>query len=343
MTANIEQQLTEEYLRVIQYCEENDVPDYMSVISKEYLDGGWKFYTRLFDSIPNDFTDKVVVDFGCKYGHLLPYLVAKGASKVIGLDAEQEYVEVGKSVFEQVLPDCQCELIEDGLIPLQPNSVDIIFVNEVISHINPAYLDTVFSEWARILKMGGIVFISDGNNAASQLCLKKLLPLYEAWENGPDGRSTDRDYVAKSYLTRRKEIIRELLPDLAEDKVQYVAVNTSGLFGETLKKIILNYGKTGELIERPYRSGTYPTNPRGSGVVMERTFHPLALEKHLFTYGIFAKQILPERQKPEAGDTWVSKFDYYMTEYNYYKKMVEQPDHERGAGEGFKMLGRKVW
>lgn len=343
MNANIEERLTSEYQRVLEYCEDHNVPDYMQVQSKLFCEGRWRDYTPLIDCIQMDFSGKVVLDFGCKYGHLLPYMVAKGASKVIGLDAEPEYIDMAKTVFENVLPDCQCELVTDGLIPLQPNTVDIIFVNEVISHVNPAYLDTVFSEWARILKMGGIVFISDGNNAASQLCLKKLLPLYEAWENGPDGRSTDRDHVAKSYLTRRKEIVRELLPELDEDKVHYLAMNTSGLFGETLKKIVIDYGNTGELIERPYRSGTYPTNPGASGVVMERTFHPLALEKHLFTYGIFAKQLLPERQKTENGDSLWSKVDHFMDEYNYYKKLAETPDLERGARESFRMIGRKVW
>lgn len=342
MNKSLEELITSEYQRIFDFCEQNQVPDYMKVISSEYLKGRWRAYTPLLDCISENFEDKVVLDFGCKYGHLLPYLVARGARQVIGVDAEAEYVSIAKSVFEETLPDCRCELVDKGLIPLQPKTVDIIFANEVISHVNPAYLDTVFSEWARILKPGGLLFISDGNNAASQLCIKKLLPLYEAWENGPDGRHTDRDYVAKSYLTRRKEIIRELAKDLPEEKVHYVAINTSGLFGDVLKDEILKYVETGELIERPYRSGTYPTNPSDSGVVMERTFHPLALEKHLFTYGIFAKQILPPLPKPSGEDLW-GKVNTVMEQYQFYKKNFEEPDFIRGAKESFRILGRKVW
>jgi SAM-dependent methyltransferase len=235
----------------------------------------------------------VVVDFGCKYGHLLPWFVVAGVSEAIGVEVEDSYVEEGRSIFEALYANVRILKEEQGCIPLQPDTVDFVLVNEVISHVNPTYLDMVYAEIARVLKSGGRVLISDGNNIANAECQAALTPLYEAWENGPDGTKTDRDTVSESYLTRRRKIIQSRHPRLDPTRVDFLARNTSGLFGDFLIRVIDEYVQTGELIRRPYRRGVCPTNPSPSGVVMERGFHPVQVELALASYGLEAWQVLP--------------------------------------------------
>jgi len=301
----IEAAIENEYKRLMAFCQSKELPEYMLNISQEWSQGIWKMYWALLEKVKTGFEGKSVVDFGCKYGHLLPMLVAQGAKEAIGIDAEDSYVEAGQAVFEILYPNVRILKSEFGYIPLQPETIDIIVANEVISHINPGYLETVYVEFARILKPGGILLISDGNNLENKQCLGTLLPFYEAWENGPDGMKTDRDTVVESYLTRRKKIIKAHHPDLEPACVEELALNTSGLFGDFLLRVIDEYVRSGELIRRPYRRGVCPTNPGSTGVVIERGFFPLQVEMSLASYGIDC--YLASRQQPEKAEGCVER------------------------------------
>ncbi len=285
----------EAYAEVVELSLQDNAPPYFQKISGEYHQGSWKVYYELLRTTGITIKDKIVVDFGCKYGHLLPLLILLGARRAIGIDVEEEYIELGKRFFEstssgkvQILP-CEC-----GLIPIPSETVDFVFMNEVISHINPGYLDLILQEISRILRFGGVLFISDGNNIANRKCRRKLLDFWDKWENGPDGVNTDRDMVNRCYLTRRKEMIVKRYPELDEEKVNFLAMNTSGLWGELFMRVIDEFVASGNLVERTYRRGICPVNPSHSGVVIERGFHPLQIDLLLRSYGIEAHQLPPK-------------------------------------------------
>jgi SAM-dependent methyltransferase len=266
----------------------------------EYLlNGPLDEYEAILDSFQGSFEGKVALDFGCKYGHTLPLFLARGAKQVIGVDVELGYLETGRNAFGRLLEGIQYYQADDGLIPISSEIVDFALANEVISHVNPAYLETVYAELARVLRPGGQLLISDGNNIANAECCEALVDVYDAWENGPTGRQTDRDVVTVSYVERRRQIVRERHPTLQASDIEHVARNTSGLFGEKFLEIVDAYVKTGELLERPYRPGMCPTNPQAGGVVMERGFHPRQVEMALNCYGLEAHQVY---QKPPWAD-----------------------------------------
>jgi hypothetical protein len=225
--------------------------------------------------------------------------------------------------------------------------VDFVLINEVISHVNPGYLETVYAEVARILKPNGIVLISDGNNIANEACREELVPLYEMWENGPDGSKTPRDTVTESYYTRRKNIIQSRYPSLESARVDYLAKNTSGLFGQILLEAIDEYVTTGELILRPYRRGVYPTNPGPPGVVMERGFHPLQVIFSLDSYGISGQQIRPTPPLPFTQDgNWfrdIVDFARWRLSGRLTERLniLFKPDAWRSQSPGFIILGTK--
>jgi SAM-dependent methyltransferase len=335
------QSVQAEYDRVLAHCERlrARLPEYLMRQSKDHQQGLYRMYETLLDAIPVPLAGKTVADFGCKYGHLIPLLFARGARDAIGIDAEEEYVTAGKAVFESLYPNARLVRSEIGFIPLQPQSVDVVIMNEVISHVNPTFLDTVWREAARILRPGGVLFISDGNNAASDSARRKLVDLYEKWENGPAGAKTDRDEVTRSFLDRRKDYIRARHPSLAADKVDLLAANTSGLFGEYFLRTVDAYVAGGELIRRPYVKGTCPASPHESGVVMERAFLPQQLELALIEYGFQARQLVPQPKFGRPGA--LGPLKDMAAWLRQCVRSVVRPDWHRFAYEGFQIVAVK--
>ena len=200
-------------------------------------------------------------------------------------------------------------------------------------------MPSLFSEIARILRIGGYVIISDGNNIANAECRKDLIDVYDAWENGPDGRKTGRDVVQDSFLDLRRRRIHSWYPDLPADRVEYAALNTSGLFGDYFHKMVDRYVLGEEFIARPYRRGDCPTNPSDEGIVMEFGFFPQQVEMALAMYGIVAHQVdvAPRLDRTTAKRALGTA--YFVVRYHLRKLL--RPDAYRGASWGFQILGVK--
>ena len=281
----------ERYEALVRHGERSDAPEYFKQLGKHFAEGLWRDYERLLEGLPGALEGLDVVDLGCKYGHTLVYFMAAGARSGVGVDVEPEYVDVGRRVLSSFDASLSLERSERGWLPLESESADLVFVNEVISHVNPSYLDSLYAEAVRVLRPGGWLLISDGNNLASPSCREALVDVYDAWENGPAGRRTDRDVVLRPFVDTRRELIEAWLPDLSKERADYLARNTSGLFGDDLRQVVAGYASGGRLVERPYRRGQCPTNPLPAGVVMERGFYPEQVVLTLRSLGIDAKQL----------------------------------------------------
>ncbi len=333
--------LPSEYDRILAAAEKSDAPPYFVEMSRLFArDAVWKSYDELIAGLPRGFAGGTAVDIGCKYGHALPVFLGRGARNATGIDVVDEYLEAGRRILGALYPALSFAKSEEGLLPLAPCSVDFVLVNEVISHVNPMFLDNLYAEIGRILKPGGQVLISDGNNIANAECRKALVELYDAWENGPQGRRTDRDTVTTSFLDRRREIIRLRHPGLEEEKREFLARNTSGLFGPLLERAVDEYVGSGRLVERPYRRGICPTNPGAGGEVMERGFYPQQVEMSLASYGIRAHQILlpPPRFAVTGIRGTVRSLAAVLRDRI---RRWRDPDAGRGASWGFQILGVK--
>jgi SAM-dependent methyltransferase len=330
-----------EYLRVLEYCESrrDRLPDYLLQQSRGFCEGLYRDYERLLDACPVPLSGKTAVDFGCKFGHLIPLLLARGSREAIGIDVVDDYVRAGAEVFGALYPNARVVKSENGFVPLQPDTVDVIIMNEVISHVHPSLLDTVWSEASRILRRGGILFISDGNNRANADARRKLVELYDKWENGPAGAATDRDIVTTPFVDRRRQRIRERHPGLPAATVEHLALNTSGLFGGDFDRVVDGYVATGELARRPYRRGACPVNPGPSGEVMERSFLPQQLELSLEEHGFQARQVVPGPVQGRRGTLGPAKDLYARLRHRL--KAILRPGWHRSAREGFQIIAVK--
>ncbi len=300
----------------------------------------WRSYAWLADLVRPRMDGWTVVDVGCKVGLALPVFLARGARAAIGLDVVDAYLDAGRRLIGTRHPEARFERTDKGLLPVPSASVDLVLMNEVISHVNPMFLHMVFAETARILVDGGALLISDGNNLAHPGRQETLFDLYDAWENGPPGRRTAHDTVTTPFVERRRAIIRDRAPTLPEDRANHLARVTSGLFGELLDEAIDAFVEGRALIERPYRRGVCPTSPGPGGEVMEHGFHPGLLEARLAEFGFEARQVLEARRRPWPGLTgWIVNSGLAA---RHGLELRLRREALRGREPGFQILARKV-
>jgi ubiquinone/menaquinone biosynthesis C-methylase UbiE len=131
------------------------------------------------------------LDAACGTGRHAAYLAELG-HRVIGVDANARML----AIAAKKLPDV--ELHQGGLdaLPLAADSVDLIVCALALCHVRD--LAPVFSEFARVLRPGGHLVISDAHQVQSYL--RPTLPR----EPGPDGRRSifaEHHHPLSAYLT----------------------------------------------------------------------------------------------------------------------------------------------
>lgn len=97
-----------------------------------------------------------VFDGGCACGSILNGFKKLGF-KVKGLDLSQYMIDLGKKHFEYANDELMCGSLTD--IPLSDNSVDLVHSAQVLEHIPQKLMDDIVSEFERILKPGGKMFL----------------------------------------------------------------------------------------------------------------------------------------------------------------------------------------
>jgi SAM-dependent methyltransferase len=161
-------------------------------------------------------------------------------------------------------------------LPLPDRSVDVVMSIEAISH----YYDVehFFDECARVLRPGGHLVISDGNNGANPRIRRETEELWERFERGPMGPCGDHD-VPEPMVSRRTRLMREVFPALAPDVVSTLAERTSGMDRAAIVEAVSAHLAGGPMPDAPYRRGqcrasrmgllpraaVRPARPRASG------------------------------------------------------------------------------
>ncbi len=102
----------------------------------------------------------VVVDVGCGYGHSLKKLSERfSPDELIGLDIDLEMLGESKMRIEK--DNIKAKLIHcaSDNIPLETNSVDLLFCHQTFHHIIEQ--EAAIQEFYRILKPGGIFLFAE--------------------------------------------------------------------------------------------------------------------------------------------------------------------------------------
>jgi 2-polyprenyl-3-methyl-5-hydroxy-6-metoxy-1,4-benzoquinol methylase len=236
-----------------------------------------------------DLGGKKVLDVGSGFGLSLVTCGLLGAREVHGIEYEPDAVEAVARYLPELPPDLGRRIHnrqgDAAAIPYAAGDFDVVFSVEAISHYAdvPAFL----AEAARVLKAGGHLFISDGNNGTNPLVARQTRMIWRAFEEGQPGTQVGTHRVGASYRDMRRELVAKSYPHLSSDEVDLLARNTAGYTSAQVLQAADAYIATGEPPRHPYQNGDLAMSPQG--MAMERLFHPDKLARDIERYGFRAR------------------------------------------------------
>ena len=229
-----------------------------------------------------------VLDVGCGFGMTLVTMGLLGADRLAGVDNYHGMIDTIEA-YKPLLPeDLQAKLeVQKGDavdLPYEDESFDLVTSIEAISH----YLDVdgFLSEAHRVLRPGGTMIVSDGNNASNPLIRRNTRAIWAAFEGGPDGTELHGHSVGTSYRTRRRAILERSFPDLAAQVLDGLAERTAGMVEAEILAAGRDYVEHRRLPEPRLTPDHVPVSPEGQ--VIERLFKPYELARHIESFGFRA-------------------------------------------------------
>ena len=198
---------------------------------------------------------KDVLDLGAGFGLEAILVGIYGARRVLATEIDHDMVRVGQYLAQRVDPPLtQFESrYGDGIgMELPAESFDGVMANCVISHVRD--LEGFLAEARRLLRPGGVFFLSDENNS---LYLPARLRRRRGWrqmEREPDG----------PYFAARRALLAEQFATLHANQLLEATRVTRGFVGEEVfaaAREFLDSGKVSRTPAFPYRDprdGQYP-------------------------------------------------------------------------------------
>jgi SAM-dependent methyltransferase len=153
-------------------------------------------------------------------------------------------------------------------------SFDGVMANCVISHVRD--LEGFLLEAHRLLRPGGIFFLSDENNSLYLPARGRRRRGWKGMEREPDG----------PYFAARRAMIGERFPGLSSNQLLEAVRRTRGLVGEDVEAGVRELLETGEVRRKPEfeyrdpRDGQYPERELDPFWMM-RKFKDAGLEPEL--------------------------------------------------------------
>lgn len=238
---------------------------------------------------------KRVLDIGCGFGLFSLYLAAYGAREVVSIDVNEEKIEVFKKILARFdpQPDNIRVFLGDGAsLDFEDGYFDAVLAREVLSHAHDT--DRFLSEINRVMAKGGFLLLADGNNAFDLPGRRRRRIWWDRTENGPINTATLRGTdLPFPYSEIRRQIIEERYPQLPPEKIQWLAGETAGLWGQQIFDVVDEYQATSRI---GHRAAFKYRNPR-TGEYPELELNPLGLIRKLGELG-FQSRIIPTYWSP---------------------------------------------
>jgi SAM-dependent methyltransferase len=229
--------------------------------------------------------NQLILDAGCGFGLSLVIYGLYGAAGLSGIDLDAAAIRFSER-YRSVLPGdlserLRLEIGDVASLSYSDESFDIVTSFEAVSH----YLDVdrALHEFHRVLRPGGVLIVSDGNNGLNPFYAHRIRTLWKAAEEGPGYREIGGHTIGKPYRERRQEIILQHAPNLRSDEVRRLAVATFGLVSSEIVAAVDRYSTVRMLPARAVTEGVPPVDP--DGATHERLFNPYALGEKLAAIG----------------------------------------------------------
>jgi len=246
---------------------------------------------------------KAILEVGSGHGFTCVLFALLGAREVHGVDVVPSAIQVAEEVRRRVDPGLPVEFrLADAARGLQyaDATFDIVMLVEVLSHVVMADLGAFLREVIRVLAPGGLLYLSDGNNARSWRRRRQNYRLWERFEQGPPTRGDDTVYshrIATPYAVMRREIAVKAVPSLSEADAERIAARTFRFTAAEVKAAARRYAESGELPDSPFRRRVCPIEPV-QGVYIEQLIDPLEVRRHVQAAGCEEVVCGPRRRLP---------------------------------------------
>lgn len=123
------------------------------------LAGRLRYTTRIFIQT-KDISGKKVLNIGCGYGWFELWSIKHKVGKIIGIEIDNESLTAARSIKD---PRVNFKVGSAIKLSFTDNSFDTVVSWEVLEHIPKKTETKMFSEVSRVLKKGGIFYLSTPN------------------------------------------------------------------------------------------------------------------------------------------------------------------------------------
>lgn len=252
-----------------------------------------KMYTdmcrHIFDTVQG--ADKEILDVGCGFGLISLHLASFGAKMVCAVDANAEKHQVLTGIIGRLdspLDNIEAKPGDATCLDYDSDRFDAVVANEVISHLRD--LDASLDEMRRVLRPGGVLYISDGNNSLDILGRRRRRAFWHGREHGPiDSASIRGTEEALPWRLVRKKMIQRAHPEMAGESLDLLAKETAGLYGEEIDRAVRVYISEGKIPAQP----DFPFRDPVTGEYNEFEFNPYRLKRKLEKSGFSARVVRP--------------------------------------------------
>ncbi|MEO7867140.1 MAG: class I SAM-dependent methyltransferase [Candidatus Eisenbacteria bacterium] len=258
-------------------------------------DRGLRTWTRakqqLF-SLIGGIRGRAVVDAGSGFGMVSNLMACWGASRVWAVEVHTPMIEAHRRVldahFRPIADRVHPVRADVSRLPLEDASADVVISIEAISHYFD--VDAFLDECARVLRPGGFVVVSDGNNGANPSIRARTMELWQRFEAGPEGPFGEH-VIPETMLARRVRVVCKHFPSLGPAEVELYAKATAGLDELGIVDAVRSHQGGGKAPAHYYQRGDCPREPFW-GYWLERLFDPRDLARDLERRG-FRGHALP--------------------------------------------------
>jgi SAM-dependent methyltransferase len=222
---------------------------------------------------------KDVLDLGAGFGIEALLVAIYGARRVVATEIDRDMVDVGRYLAERMDPPTTNFASEygDGIaMQLPGESFDGVMTNCVISHVRD--LEGFLAEAHRLLRPGGIFFLSDENNSLFLPARPRRRKGWRQMEAEPDG----------PYFAARLAWIAEHLPQITGNELLDAARVTRGLVGKDILDAAADYRASRRRPDPPAFLYRHPLD----GQYPERELNPFWLMRKFRDAG-FTPELLP--------------------------------------------------
>ncbi|MBI2637980.1 class I SAM-dependent methyltransferase [Candidatus Peregrinibacteria bacterium] len=134
--------------------------DYVSQFPEHYF--AYQFGDIMLEKLEKYFSNiRTVLDYGCGTGFLMPHLLKRGFD-VTGLDFSKKSIQFVNEKFRGNPHFFGAKSIEEILNAKE--CFDVIFVVEVIEHLNDVHLEQTMKNIKKLLSPNGLVVFTTPNN-----------------------------------------------------------------------------------------------------------------------------------------------------------------------------------